>query len=88
MVSPESLLLMMMSQVCDLKPGTFVHSFGDAHIYLNHLEQVKTQLKRIPKKLPKMKLNPEINNIFDFKYKDFELIGYYPDPHIKAKVAI
>tara|TARA_B100001123_G_scaffold158228_1_gene183013 strand:+ start:203 stop:997 length:795 start_codon:yes stop_codon:yes gene_type:complete len=87
-IASYSLLLMMMSQVCNLQPGTFVHSFGDAHIYLNHIEQVKTQLKRIPKKLPKMKLNPEINNIFDFKYKDFELIGYSPDPHIKAKVAI
>lgn len=87
-IASYSLLLMMISQVCNLKPGTFVHSFGDAHIYLNHIKQVKIQLERKPKKLPEIKINPKINDIFKFKYEDFQLINYNPDPHIKAKVAI
>jgi thymidylate synthase len=79
---------MMMAQVCGLKVGDFVHTFGDAHLYLNHLEQAQTQLAREPRELPKMIINPEVKSIFDFKYEDFELIGYDPHPHIKAAVSV
>ena len=72
----------------NLKTGEFVHTLGDAHIYSNHLEQVKLQLTRQPRPLPTMKINPSINNIFDFKFEDFELSGYDPHPHIKAAVAV
>ena len=79
---------MMIAQVCGLQPGEFVHSFGDVHIYLNHIEQVKLQLTREPKSLPMMKINPEVKSIFDFKYEDFELTGYEPHPHIKGAISI
>ena len=78
----------MMAQVTGLKAGDFIHTLGDAHIYLNHLEQVKLQLTREPKELPQMKLNPEVKNIFDFKYEDFELVNYNPHPHIVGKVSV
>ena len=78
----------MMAQVTGLKPGEFVHTFGDVHIYSNHLEQVKLQLTRKPFPLPTMKINPEIKNIFDFKFEDFELLDYQAHPHIKGKVAV
>jgi thymidylate synthase len=87
-IASYSLLTMMIAQVTDLEPGEFVHTFGDAHIYLNHLEQAELQLTREPKPLPVMKINPEITNIFDFRYEDFELTGYDAYPHIKAPVAV
>lgn len=83
-----ALLTMMVAQVCNLKPGEFIHSFGDAHLYLNHLEQAKLQIKREPKALPGMKINPNIKSIFDFTYEDFELIDYDPLPHIKAPISV
>jgi len=87
-IASYSLLTLMMAQVTDLKPGDFVHTFGDAHIYSNHLEQVKKQLSRTPRPLPQMQINPEVKNIFDFKYNDFELKNYNPYPGIKAPIAI
>ena len=87
-IASYALLTMMMAQVCGLQPGEFIHTMGDAHLYTNHLEQTKLQLSRAPKKLPTMKINPEVNNLFDFTYEDFELINYDPDPHIKGKVAV
>ncbi|MDR1113352.1 MAG: thymidylate synthase [Bacteroidales bacterium] len=87
-IASYSLLLMMIAQVCELKPKTFIHTFGDAHIYANHLEQVKLQLSRTPKSLPEMKLNPDVQSLFDFKYEDFQLENYEPYPAIKADVAI
>ena len=78
----------MIAQVCDLEVHEFVHTLGDAHLYLNHLDQAKLQLTREPKPLPKMKLNPDVKNIFDFKYEDFELVEYEPHPGIKAEVSI
>lgn len=87
-IASYSLLLQMMAQVCDLQPGDFVHTLGDAHIYLNHLDQVKLQLTRDPRPLPQMKLNPEVRSIFDFQYEDFELLNYDPHPHIKGEVAV
>lgn len=87
-IASYALLTMMMAQVCDLKLGEFIHTFGDAHLYSNHLEQTDLQLSREPKKLPTMKINPEVKDIFGFKFEDFELIGYEAHPHIKAKVAI
>ena len=79
---------MMMAQVCGLGYGEFVHTFGDAHIYSNHLEQLKLQTSRTPKAFTKMILNPEVKDIFDFKFEDFNLVDYDPHPHIKGKVAI
>ena len=79
---------MMIAQVCDLEPGEFVHTFGDVHLYNNHIEQAQLQLQRTPKKLPTMKINPNIKNIFDFTYEDFELVNYDPHPHIKAEVSL
>ena len=79
---------MMMAQVTGLEPGDFVHTFGDLHIYNNHLEQVHLQLSREPKKLPIMKINPEVKDIFAFTYEDFELVGYEAHPHIKGVVAV
>jgi thymidylate synthase len=79
---------MMIAQVCGLKPGEFVHTFGDAHLYLNHLEQVETQLSREPLPLPVMKLNPDIKSIFGFRYEDFELVGYQSHPAISAPIAV
>ncbi len=87
-IASYALLTMMMAQVCGLQPGEFIHTLGDAHLYTNHLEQTKLQLSRTPKKLPTMKINPNINNLFDFTYEDFELVNYDPDPHIKGKVAV
>jgi len=87
-IASYSLLTMMMAQVTGLKPGEFIHTFGDAHIYLNHLEQVNEQLSRQPRPLPKMKLNPEVNNIFNFTIDDFELVDYDPHPAIKAPIAV
>lgn len=87
-IASYALLTMMMAQVCDLEPGDFVHTFGDTHLYLNHLEQAKEQLSRTPTELPTISINPSIKSIFDFKFEDFELKGYHPQPHIKAPVAI
>lgn len=87
-IASYALLTMMVSQVTGLQAGEFIHTFGDAHLYVNHFEQVKLQLSRKPHPLPEMKINPEVNNIFDFKYEDFELINYVCDPHIKAPVAV
>ncbi|MDA3942496.1 MAG: thymidylate synthase [Bacteroidetes bacterium] len=87
-IASYALLCMMMAQVCDLEVGEFVHTLGDAHIYMNHIEQVGLQLSREPKKLPEMWINPEVKSIFDFKYEDFELKNYDPHPHIKGKVAV
>lgn len=87
-IASYALLLMMVAQVTGLKPGEFVHTLGDTHIYHNHFEQVRIQLARTPGKLPTMHLNPEIKNIFDFKYEDFELRDYDAQPHIKATVAV
>jgi thymidylate synthase len=79
---------MMMAQVCGLKPGDFVHTLGDAHLYSNHLEQARLQLTRDFRPLPQMNINPNVKDLFDFKYEDFELVNYDPHPHIKAAVAI
>ena len=87
-IASYALLTMMMAQVCDLKPGEFVHTFGDAHLYSNHIEQTNLQLSRKPKPLPKMEINPDVKNIFEFKYEDFALVDYDPHPHIKGKVAV
>lgn len=87
-IASYALLTLMVAQVCDLQPGDFVHTFGDAHLYLNHLEQAKLQLSREPGKLPEMQLNPDIKNIFEFNFEDFKLTGYDPHPHIKAPVAV
>lgn len=87
-IASYALLTMMVAQVCDLEPGEFIHTFGDLHIYNNHFEQVAEQLKRTPKKLPVMKINPEVKDIFDFKYEDFKLEGYEADPHISAPISV
>ena len=87
-IASYALLTLMMAQVTELQPGDFVWTGGDVHIYTNHLEQVKLQLGREPKKLPQMKINPEVKSIFDFKYDDFELVGYEAHPHIPGKVAV
>lgn len=87
-IASYALLTMMIAQVCGLKYGEFVHTFGDAHIYLNHLEQVKLQLQRTPYTLPQLRLNPEIKNIDDFDYDDFELLNYQAHPHIKAEISV
>jgi len=87
-ISSYALLTQMIAQVCDLECGDFVHTLGDAHIYLNHLDQINEQLTRTPKKLPIIEINPKIKNIFDYKYDDFKLIDYNPDPLIKAPVAV
>jgi thymidylate synthase len=87
-IASYALLTLMMAQVCNLKPGDFVHTFGDAHIYSNHSNQIDLQLSRTPKKLPQMEINQNIKNIFDFKFEDFNLVNYNPHPHIKGAVAI
>ena len=87
-IASYALLTMMVAQVCGLKAGEFIHTLGDTHLYLNHLEQAKLQLSRAPKKLPEIRINPSISSIFDFKFEDFELVGYDPHPHIKAEVAV
>lgn len=87
-IASYALLTMMVAHVTGLEPGDFVHTFGDAHIYNNHLEQVNLQLSREPMALPKMKINPDVKSIFDFKYEDFELTDYQSHPHIKGKVSV
>ncbi len=87
-IASYALLLQMMAQVTGLRAGDFVHTFGDAHIYLNHLEQVRLQLTREPRPLPQMHINPAVKSIFDFHYDDFELVGYDPHPHIAGVVAV
>ena len=87
-IASYALLTMMVAQVCDLRPGDFVHTFGDAHIYSNHFEQAKLQLARELRPLPAMNINPAVKDIFGFKFEDFELVGYEPHPHIKAAVAV
>lgn len=87
-IASYALLLQMMAQVTGLKAGDFIHTTGDTHLYLNHIEQAKLQLTRTPRELPQMKLNPDVKNLFDFRYEDFELLNYDPWPHIKAEVAV
>ena len=87
-IASYALLTMMLAQVCDLKPGDFVHTLGDAHLYSNHLEQAKLQLSRDFRSLPQMKMNPNVKDLFEFKFEDFELVNYDPHPHIKAEVAV
>ena len=87
-IASYALLTMMMAQVCGLEAGEFVHTFGDAHIYKNHLDQVRLQLSRDPRPLPSMRINPEVKDIFGFKYEDFTLEKYNPHPHIKGEVSV
>lgn len=87
-IASYALLCMMIAQVTGLEPGEFIHTTGDTHLYLNHLEQARLQLSREPRPLPTMKLNPDVKSLYDFKYEDFELVGYDPWPHIKAEVSV
>jgi thymidylate synthase len=87
-IASYALFTMMIAQVCDFEPGDFVHTFGDAHIYLNHIDQVHLQLSRTPYELPQVKINPSVKDIFDFRYEDIELINYQSHPHIKGEVAV
>ena len=87
-IASYALLCLMMAQVTGLQPGEFIHTLGDAHLYSNHLEQAKLQLTREPRAMPTMKLNPNVKSLFDFKFDDFELVGYDPHPAIKAEVAV
>ena len=87
-IASYALLLMMMAQVTGLKPGEFIHTLGDTHLYLNHIDQARLQLTRQPATLPQMHLNPDIKSIFDFKFEDFTLTGYDPQPHIAATVSV
>ncbi len=87
-IASYALLCMMIAQVTDLEPGEFIHTTGDTHLYLNHLEQARLQLTHEPRPLPTMKLNPDVKSLYDFKYEDFELVGYDPWPHIKAEVSV
>ena len=87
-IASYALLTMLMAQVTGLAPGEFIHTFGDAHLYLNHLEQARLQLARAPRRLPIMRINPAVTDIFAFRYEDFALEGYDPHPHIKAQVAV
>lgn len=87
-IASYALLLQMMAQVCDLEMGDFIHTTGDTHLYLNHLEQAELQLTRTPRPLPKMIINPDVKDIFSFRYEDFELTDYNPWPHIKAEVSV
>jgi thymidylate synthase len=87
-IASYALLTLMVAQVSGLQPGEFVHTFGDAHLYLNHLEQARLQLSRAPRRLPTMRLNPDVDGLFAFRYQDFALEGYDPHPHIKAEVAV
>jgi thymidylate synthase len=87
-IASYALLTLMIAQVCGLQPGEFIHSFGDAHLYLNHLDQARLQLSRECRPLPEMRINPDVKDLFEFKYEDFELVNYNPHPHIKASVAV
>ncbi|MFO1321641.1 MAG: thymidylate synthase [Burkholderiales bacterium] len=87
-IASYALLTLMVAQACDLAPGEFVHTFGDVHLYLNHLDQAREQLSRAPRPLPVMRLAPSVKDVFGFRYEDFELVGYDPHPHIKAPVAV
>ena len=87
-IASYATLTLMVAQVCNLRPGEFVHTFGDTHLYLNHLEQAREQLSRQPRALPRMILNPDVGNLFEFRYEDFNLVGYEPHPAIKAPVAV
>ena len=87
-IASYALFTMMVAQVCNLKPGEFIHTFGDAHLYNNHLDQIELQLSREPRALPQLKINPEIKSIFDFEFEDFELLNYDPHPHIKGEVSV
>ena len=87
-IASYALLTMMVAQVCDLEAGEFVHTFGDAHLYLNHIEQARLQLTRQPYALPQMRINPDVKSIFDFEYEDFELVGYQAHPHIRAEISV
>ena len=87
-IASYALLTMMVAQVCDLELGDFVHTLGDAHIYKNHIEQTILQLSRTPRKLPQMKINPAVSDIFSFQFEDFELLNYDPHPHIKGEVSV
>ena len=87
-IASYALLTLMMAQVTGLRPGEFIHTFGDAHLYLNHLEQAELQLERKPRALPKIEINPDVRSLFDFVYEDFRLTGYDPHPHIKAEVSV
>ena len=87
-IASYALLTQMVAQVSDLEPGEFIHTFGDAHLYRNHFEQARLQIERTPRALPRMRLNPEVRSIFDFRYEDFRLEGYDPHPHIPAPVAV
>jgi len=87
-IASYALLTMMVAQVCDLELGEFVHTFGDVHLYLDHIDQTHEQLKRTPRTLPKMRINPNVNDIFSFRYEDFELVDYDPMPHIKAAISV
>jgi thymidylate synthase len=87
-IASYALLTQMMAQVTGLEPGEFIHTFGDAHLYLNHIEQARLQLSRLPRSLPRLRLNPQVTELFDFRYEDFTLEGYEPHPHIKAAVAV
>ena len=87
-IASYAYLLMMVAQVTGLEPWDFVHTLGDAHIYLNHIEQVKLQLSREPRPLPKLKINPEVKSLFDFKHEDFEIVDYNPHPHIKGEISV
>jgi thymidylate synthase len=87
-IASYALFTLMIAQVCDLKPGEFIHTFGDAHLYNNHFEQIELQLSREPRALPQMKINPAVKSIFDFKFEDFELLNYDPHPHIKGEVSV
>jgi thymidylate synthase len=87
-IASYALLTMMVAQVCDLKPGHFIHTLGDAHLYLNHLDQAEEQLKRDFRPRPRMVINPQVNSIFNFTYEDFQLVEYDPHPHIRAEVSV
>src|ERR1700687_5685266 len=87
-IASYALLTLMVAQVTDLRPGEFIHTLGDAHLYLNHLEQARLQLSRAPRSVPKMRINPAVKDLFSFRYEDFSLEGYDPHPHIKAEVAV
>ena len=87
-IASYALLLQMMAQVSGLEPGEFIHTTGDTHLYLNHLDQARLQLTRTPRPLPKMSINPDVKNLFDFHYEDFQLEGYDPWPHISAQVSV